>query len=86
MVGGDFQKPVQLLVAYGYCVFGDDACVDPSDALDGRPVYTNITFSELFVLPCVDLPKVMDEGPNHATTPFFGVLCWGYMPPCVGAP
>ena len=41
MVGGDFQKSLQLFVAYGYCVFEDDVCVDPypSGILDGRPNY-----------------------------------------------
>ena len=45
MVGGDFWKPLQLLVAHGCCVFEDDICVDPSDVLDGRPNYANIAFS-----------------------------------------
>ena len=45
MVGGDFQKPLQLFVAYGYCVFEDGVCVDPSGVLDRRPNYANIAFS-----------------------------------------
>ena len=49
MVGGDFQKPLQLLVAYGYCVFEDVVYVDPSDALDGRLTYANITFLEFLL-------------------------------------
>ena len=49
MVGGDFQKPLQPLAAYGYCVFEDVVCVDPSDASDGRPTYANITFSEFLL-------------------------------------
>ena len=50
-MGGDFQKSPQLFVAYGYYVFEDDICVDPSGVLDGRRNYANITFSELFVRP-----------------------------------
>ena len=70
MVGGNFQKPLQPLVAYGYCVFEGVACVDPSNASNGRPTYTNITFSELFVGPCVDRTEVMDKGPDYAAAPF----------------
>ena len=44
MVGGDFQKSLQLFVAYGYCVFEDDVCVDLSGVLDGRPNNVDITF------------------------------------------
>ena len=44
MVGRDFQKSLQIFVAYGYCVFEDDVCVNPSGVLDGRPNYANITF------------------------------------------
>ena len=75
MMGGDFQKPLQLLVAYGYSVFEDDICVNSSDAPYGRPTYANITFSELFVGPCVDRSEVVDKGPDYAATPVFGVLC-----------
>ena len=85
MVGGDFQKPLQPLVSYGYCMFEDVVCVDPSNASDGRPTYAIVTFSELFVGPCVDWPEVMDEGIDYATAPFFRVMCWDYMPPCAGA-
>ena len=67
MVGGDFQKSLQLFAAYGYCMFEDDDCVDPSGVLDGRPNYANVIFSELFVRFCVDQPEVMDEGPDYAT-------------------
>ena len=84
-MGGDFQKPLLLLVAYGYCVFEDVVYVDPSDTPDGRPTYANITFSELFVGPCVDRLEVMDEGPDYATAHFFRVMCWGYVPPYSGA-
>ena len=62
MVGRDFQKSLQPFVVYGYCVLEDDACVDPSSVPDGRPNYENITFSELFVGPCVDRLEAMDEG------------------------
>ena len=71
MVGGDFQEPMHLLVAYGYCAFKDDVCVDPSDAADGRPTDAIITFSELFIRPCVDRLEVIDEGRDHAENPFF---------------
>ena len=84
MVGGDFQKPLQLLSAYGYCGFEDDDCVNPSDAADGRPTDAIITFSEFFIWPCVDRPKVMDEGPDYVVAPVFEVLCWGYVPTCTG--
>ena len=54
MVGGDFQMPLHLLVAYGYYAFEDDICVDTSDAAYGRPIDAILTFSELFVRPSVD--------------------------------
>ena len=44
MVGGDFDKSLQLFVTYGYCVFEDDVCVDLSGILDRRSKYVNITF------------------------------------------
>ena len=77
MVGGDFHKPLQPLVAYGYCMFEDVVCVDPSNAPDGKPTYTIVTFLELFVGSYVDRLKIMDEGPDYATTSFFffKVLC-----------
>ena len=84
MVGGDFQEPLHLLVVYGYCVFEDDINVDQLDSADGRPTDAIITFLELFVRPCVDQPEVIDEGHDHAAAPYFGVLCWGYMPPYAG--
>ena len=56
-------------------MFEDVIYVDPSDAPDGRPTYAIVTFSELFVGPCVDLLEVMDEGPDYATAPFFIVMC-----------
>ena len=80
-MGGDFQKPMQLLTAYGYCAFEDDIYVNSSDAPYGRPTYANITFSELFVGPFVDQPEVVDEGPDYAVALVFGVLCWGYVRP-----
>ena len=43
MVGGDFQKSLQLFVAQGYCVFKDGICVDPSGVLNGGPNYAIIT-------------------------------------------
>ena len=66
MVGRDFQKSLQLLVAQGYCVFQDDICVDPSGALDGGPNYAIITFSKLFARSCIDWSEVIDNGPNYA--------------------
>ena len=74
MTGGDFQKPLQLLAAYGYCAFEDDVCVNSLDAPYGRPTYTNITFLELFTGHCIDQPEVVDEEPDYATAPVFGVL------------
>ena len=85
MVGGLFQKPLHPLVTYGYCLFEDVVYVDPSGAPDRRPTYAIVTFLELFVGPCVDRSKVMDEGPDYATTTFFRVLCWDYVHPCDGA-
>ena len=75
MVDGNFQKPLHRLVAYGYCVFEDDACGDPSDAVNGRPTDAIITFSKSFVKPWVDWSEVMYEGPDYAVAPSFGVLC-----------
>ena len=75
MMRGDFQKPLHLLVAYRYYVFEDEACVDPLDVADGRPTDATITFSELFVGPCVDQPEIIDEGPDHAAAPSLGALC-----------
>ena len=67
MVGGDFQKSMQLFFGYGYYVFKGDASVDPSGVLDGRPNCANVTFLELFVGPCVDNTEVTDEGPDNST-------------------
>ena len=82
MMDGDFQKPLQLLAAYRYCAFEDDVYVNPSDAPYGRPTYAKITFLELFIGPCIDRPEVVDERPDYAAAPGFGVLCWGYVAPC----
>ena len=51
-------------------MFEDDVCVDLSGVLDGRCNYANITFSRLFVGPCVDRPEVMDKGPDYSTALF----------------
>ena len=59
---GGFQRPLQLFVVNGYCVFEDDVCVDLSGVLNERPNCANITFLGLFVRPCVDLSEVIDEG------------------------
>ena len=45
MTGEGFQKPLQLLAAYGYCAFEDDVCVIPFDAPYERPTYANIPLS-----------------------------------------
>ena len=74
MVGEDFQKPLQPFFSYGYCVFEDVVCVDPSNAPYGRPIYANITSSKLFVGPCLGQPEVMDEGPDYDAAHFFRVL------------
>ena len=55
---------------------------NPSDAPYGRPTYAKITFLELFIGPCIDRPEVVDERPDYAAAPGFGVLCWGYVAPC----
>ena len=75
MMGGDFQKPLHLLVAYGYCAFEDDVFVDPLDAANGRHTDAIITFLELFVGPYVDRPRIIDKGPDHATASYVGILC-----------
>ena len=67
MVGGGFQKFLQLFVAQGYCMFEDDVCVDPSGVLDRGPNYAIITFSKLFAGSCVDWLEVIDKEPNYAT-------------------
>ena len=87
MVGGDFQKSLQLFVAYGYCVFEDDVCVDPypSGILNGRPNYANITFSELFAGPSVGWLKVINEGPDYATA-LLSEFCVGAGCPLVLVP
>ena len=48
-------------------MFKDDVCVDLSGVLDGKPNYAKVSFSELFVGPCVDRLKVMAEGLDYAT-------------------
>ena len=32
------------------------------------------------------MSKVVDEGPDYTTTPVFGILCWGYVPPLLWRP
>ena len=70
-------------------MFEDDVCVDLSGVLDGRPNYTNITFSELFVGPCVDQSEVMDKGSDYATTLLLefctGTRCPPVLTPSGGA-
>ena len=81
MMGGDFQKPLHLLVSYGYCAFEGDVRVDPLDIADGRPIDAFITFLALFVGPCVVRPEIIDERLDHDVTPYVGVLCCGCVPP-----
>ena len=85
MVGRDFQKPLQLLVAYGCYVFEDDVCVDPSGVPDERPNYANITFLELFTGPCIGQLKVMDEGSDFSTAHFSEFCAGTTCPPCASA-
>ena len=51
-------------------MFEEDVSVALSGVLDSRPNYANVTFSKLFVEPCVDRSKVMDEGSDYATALF----------------
>ena len=66
-MGGDILKSLQLFAANGYCVFENNVCVNLSGVLDGRPNYAEITFSGLFVGPCIYRLEVMDEVPDYAT-------------------
>ena len=70
MVVGNSQKFLQPFFAYGYCVLKGDACVNSSGVLDGKPNHARVPFSELFIGPCGDRPKVTDEGPECATALF----------------
>ena len=66
---GDFQKSLQLFVAYGYCVFEHDICVDLPDVLDGKPDYVNAPLSEFVAKAYVDRPEVLDGKPGYANSP-----------------
>ena len=67
---GGFQKSLKLLVAYGYCVFEQDICVDLPNVLDGKPDYANAPLLEFVARACVDRPKVLDGKPGYANSPF----------------
>ena len=86
---GGFQRSSQLFVVNGYCVFEDDVCVDLSGVLDGRPNYANITFSRLFVGPCIDRPEFVDKGPDYSTALlsefYVGARCLPVQTPSRGA-
>ena len=84
MMKGDFQKSLQLLVAYGYCVFEEDACVNLSGVLDRKPNYDNALFSKLFTRPCIGWPGIMNEGLSYATA-LLSELCVGASCPPVSA-
>ena len=47
-MGGDFQKPLQLLSAYGYCAFKNNICGDRPEILDGMPDSSNPLLLEFF--------------------------------------
>ena len=61
---GGFQKSLQLFVAYGYCVFEHDICVDLPDVLDGKYDYANAPLLEFFVR--VRCPPIL--APSKVTT------------------
>ena len=50
---GGFHKSLQLFVAYGYCVFEHDICVDLPNVLDGKPDYANAFFRVLRYGLCI---------------------------------
>ena len=50
-------------------------CLSLMDIVKRRPIDAIVTFSELFVGPCVDLSEVIDEGSDHAAAPSFRVMC-----------
>ena len=66
---GGFQKPLHLFIAYGYCVFEYDICVDLPDVLDGKPDYANAPLSKFVARACVDRPEVLDGKPGYANSP-----------------
>ena len=65
---GGFQKPLQLFVAYGYCVFEYNICVDLPDVLDKKPNYANAPLSKFVARACVDRPEVLDGKPSYANS------------------
>ena len=67
---GGFQKSLRLFVAYGYCVFEHDICVDLPDVLNGKPDYVNAPFSEFFARACADRLEVLDANPCYANSSF----------------
>ena len=64
-------------------MFEDDICVDLSSVLDGKPNYADVPFSELFVEPYVDRPKVMDEGHDYTTALLLELYARARCPPAM---
>ena len=62
-------------------MFEDDAFVDPSGVLDGRPNYANITFSGFFAGPCTGWPEVINKGPDYAAGLLSGFYDGARCPP-----
>ena len=67
-------------------MFEDNVCVDLLGVLDRRPNNANITFSELFVGPCIDRPEVMDKGPDYATALILEFCVRARCPPVLTPP
>ena len=82
---GGFQKSLQLFVAYGYCVFEHDICVDLPDVLNGKPDYANAPLLEFLAGACVDRPEVLDGKPCYANSPLPEFFARARCPPCIGA-
>ena len=78
---GGFQKPMQLFVAYGYCVFEYDICVDLPYVLDGKPDYANAPLSQFVARACVDRPEVLDGKPGYANSPILEFFTMARCPP-----
>ena len=78
---GGFQKPLQLFVAYGYCVFEYDICVDLLDVLDEKPDYANAPLLEFVARACLNRPEVLDGKPGYANSPFLEFFARARCPP-----
>ena len=72
---GGFQKSLQLFIITGYCVFGDDVCVDLSGVLNRKPNCGNSLhsllhpFTDLIIGDAADTPSsnLFFVGLYHAT-------------------